>query len=247
MRLENKVVLVTGASKGIGMSIAKALAQNGALVYAGAKKTQEIELWKTTLSSDYSARIIPLQLDVTNPSDCKEVITLIRKDQGRIDALVNNAGVVRYELLAMLDFEKMREMFEVNVYAAIRLVQLCSRIMIKQNSGSIINIGSIVAEVGVSGQLAYAASKGALISASKCAAKELASAQIRVNVLSPGMIATERLEREMEGKFSDRVSNIGMKRLGTPEDVAAACVFLVSDDSSYITGQVIGINGSIVF
>lgn len=245
MKLTNKVVLVTGAAKGIGKAIVQALAENGAVVYAGAKDSSVVTEWKSLLPAEIADNIVPTVLDVSDAENCKNVITAIRKDQGRIDALVNNAGIVRYELLAMLDFEKMREMFEVNVYAPIRLLQLCSRIMAKQNSGSIINIGSIVAEVGVSGQLAYAASKGALISASKCAAKELANAQVRVNVVSPGMIATERLEREMEGKFADKASNIGMKRLGNPEEVAAACVFLVSDDSSYITGQVLGINGSI--
>jgi 3-oxoacyl-[acyl-carrier protein] reductase len=164
-------------------------------------------------------------------------------EQQQIDILVNNAGVVTYELLGMIQFESLRNMFEVNVYAMIHLIQLVSRIMSRKKKGSIINISSIVGVNGVKGQLAYSATKGAVVSLTKSAAKELSSQNIRVNAVAPGMVDTERFHNVFEKKFKERLSDIGMGRLAKPYDIANACLFLGSDLSDYISGQILGVDG----
>ena len=138
-------------------------------------------------------------------------------------------------------------MFEVNVIAMIQLVQLASRIMTRQKSGSIINMSSVVGVQGVKGQLGYSATKGAVISITKSAAKELIEHNIRVNAIAPGMVGTERFTAVFEEKFKDKIANIGIGRLAEPNEIANVCVFLASDLSTYVTGQVIGVDGSASF
>lgn len=244
--LENKVCLVTGTSKGIGKAIAERFAEEGATVYANARLNGEIDEWAAELSSQNDTKVLPIYFDVTDYSAVKEAIIKIKKEQLRIDVLVNNAGIVSYELLGMIDNNKMKSMFEVNVYAVIQLIQFISRIMTRQKSGSIINISSIVGTNGVKGQLCYSATKGAIISITKSAAKELAQDNIRVNAIAPGMIRTKRFEEALEKGFKDRINNIGFGRLGEPNEVADLCVYLGSDYSSYITGQIIGVDGCTV-
>ncbi len=240
--LKEKICIVTGAGSGIGKCVASSFAEAGAQVVAVVhKKGQDwIEEWnqsgKTPITA-YSA-------DVTNSSDVRQLITDTRKNFGRLDVLVNVAGIVTYEYLAMISKESMRNMFEVNVFALIELMQYASRIMTRQNSGSIVNIASIVGEKGAAGQLAYSASKGAVIAATKSAAKELAASGVRVNAIAPGMIATERLSAVASSKFPDRVEQIRMGRMGTPQDVANACLFFASELSAYVTGQILGVEGS---
>ncbi len=167
----------------------------------------------------------------------------IIKERGRIDVLVNNAGIVSYELLGMIQLEKLRNMFEINVVAMIQLIQVVSRVMSRHKSGSIINISSIVGVEGVKGQLAYSATKGAVISLTRSAAKELASNNIRVNAIAPGMVDTERFRAVLEKNFKERISDIAMGRLAKPTDIANACVFLGSDLAEYISGQILGVDG----
>ncbi len=242
MLLENKVCLVTGAARGIGKEIAQMFASEGAVVYAADIMLEPLEEWTKASGSN----IIPAELDATDSSAVKGIIMRIKKEQGRIDVLVNNAAIITYELLAMVSKDTMRKMFEVNVFATIELMQYASRIMVRQNSGSIINIASIVGVNGAAGQLSYSASKGAIISATKSAAKELAPNKIRVNAVSPGMVGTDRFNAVLNEHFSERTECIGMGRLGTSEDIAKACVFLASDLSEYITGQILGVDGSTV-
>jgi 3-oxoacyl-[acyl-carrier protein] reductase len=242
--LEGKISLITGSSKGIGKAIAERFAQEGAIVYANSRKQGSIDQWAHECSVENETQVIPVYFDIRDSYSAKEAIMQIKKEQQRLDVLVNNAGVVSYEPLGMIDFEKFREMWEVNVVSVIQLIQLVSRLMARQTSGSIINISSIVGTNGVKGQLAYSATKGAVISLTKSAAKELANLNIRVNAIAPGMIDTERLRDVMEKKFINRISDIGMGRLGKPEEVADVCVFLASELSSYVTGQIIGVDGS---
>jgi 3-oxoacyl-[acyl-carrier protein] reductase len=146
----------------------------------------------------------------------------------------------------MIQVESLRNMFEVNVVAMIQLIQIVSRLMSRQKKGSIINISSIVGVKGVKGQLAYSASKGAVISLTMSAAKELASQNIRVNALAPGLVDTERFHEVFEKNFAERLSDIGLGRLAKPDDIANACVFLGSDLSEYISGQILGVDGCTV-
>lgn len=245
--LEGKICLVTGANRGIGMAIAERYAEEGAVVFANARKEDSLETWAKQCSEKYQTTVIPLYFDITDAAASKAALLKIKSDFGRIDVLVNNAGMVTYELLPMIDFEKLRAMFEVNVIAMIQLVQLASRIMTRQKSGSIINMSSVVGVQGVKGQLGYSATKGAVISITKSAAKELIEHNIRVNAIAPGMVGTERFTAVFEEKFKDKIANIGIGRLAEPSEIANVCVFLASDLSTYVTGQVIGVDGSASF
>ncbi|WP_438966807.1 SDR family NAD(P)-dependent oxidoreductase [Flavobacterium sp.] len=244
--LANKICIVTGASKGIGKAVATLLAKNGAVVYATGRDIDAIKDWALEVSNTYHTRVVPLGLDVTDYDTVKKQILEIKSKEGQIDVLVNNAGMVTYEMIPMIDMNQFNKMWEVNVTAVLFLTQLVSRIMSRQKKGSIINISSLVGEKGASGQTAYAATKGAVIALTKSAAKELAPQGIRVNAIAPGMVATDRFLNEMESKFKNKTEAIGMGRLAEPEEVAELCVFLASNASAYITGQVIGIDGSIV-
>jgi 3-oxoacyl-[acyl-carrier protein] reductase len=244
--LKDKVCLITGAGKGIGKAIAERYAEEGAVVYANARVEGSIDEWAKELSEKNNTTVIPIYFDITDAAAAKQAVLKIKADHQRIDVLVNNAGMVTYELLSMINFDSLRNMFEVNVIAMIQLIQLVSRIMGRQKSGSIINMSSIVGVNGVGGQLAYSATKGAVISLTKSAAKELAPSNIRVNAIAPGMVATERLVEVFEKSFKDRLNDIGMGRLAKPEEIANACVFFGSDLSEYVSGQVLGVDGSTV-
>jgi 3-oxoacyl-[acyl-carrier protein] reductase len=244
--LEGKICLVTGTNKGIGKAVAERFVEEGAILYAHARTPGCIDEWVSLVSEKNDAVVVPVYFDVQDSAAMKEVFTRIIKEHQRFDVLVNNAGVVSYEMMNMINIDSLREMFDVNVISVIQLMQFASRLMARNKAGSIINISSIVGEKGVKGQLGYAATKGAVISLTKSAAKELAAQNIRVNAVAPGMIGTERFLAAFEKNFKDRIKSIGMGRLGSPEDVADACVFLGSDMSAYITGQIIGVDGSTV-
>lgn len=245
--MASNVCLVTGGAKGIGRAIAEAMAEAGAIVYVNARTKGSIDNWCSTLAEQHQTQVLPLYFDVTDFAAVKEALMGIKKQQGRIDTVVNNAGLVSYELIPMIDFVKFRQMLDVNVTALIHLVQLASRIMSRQKSGSIINISSIVGVRGMAGQLAYAATKGAVDAVTKSAAKELATYQIRINSIAPGMVETERLLQEAARGFEDKVQQIGMGRMAKPAEIAQAVLFLASPMSSYITGQVIGVDGGALF
>lgn len=245
--LENKICLVTGASKGIGKAIATMLAKKGAIVYAVAREIDHLEDWAIELSNSYNTRVIPLCFDVTDYEIVKKQILEIKTKEGQIDVLVNNAGMVTYEMIPMINMNQFKQMWEVNVTSVLFLTQLVSRIMSRQKKGSIINISSLVGEKGASGQTAYATTKGAVIALTKSAAKELAPLGIRVNAIAPGMVATDRFLNEMESRFKSKTDQIGMGRLAEPDEIADLSAFLASDASAYITGQIIGIDGSLVF
>lgn len=243
--LKGKIALVTGAARGIGKAVAELFAKNGAIVYANVRKAASLD----ALVKKYdhmNGRIIPLYFDVTDPTATKEAVVGIKKESGTLDILVNNAGIMQDALIGMINNKVMRDVFDVNVFAAMDLLQLAARVMVRQKSGSIINMASIVGVNGNSGQLVYSASKGAVIAMTKTAAKELASNSVRVNAIAPGMIDTDMFRSIGEEKISKRLENIGMGRLGAPEDIAKVCVFLASDASQYVTGQIIGVDGAAV-
>jgi 3-oxoacyl-[acyl-carrier protein] reductase len=244
--LSGKVCLITGTSRGIGRSIAERFAEEGAIVYANSRKPDSIDEWSEECGLKHQTKVYPVYFDITDYVALKQAVLQIMKAEQHIDVLVNNAGIVSYELLGMIRVEDLRNMFEVNVVAMIQLIQIVSRLMSRQKKGSIINISSIVGAKGVKGQLAYSATKGAVISLTKSAAKELASQNIRVNALAPGMVDTERFHEVFEKHFAERLSDIGLGRLAKPEDIANACVFLGSDLSEYISGQILGVDGCTV-
>jgi 3-oxoacyl-[acyl-carrier protein] reductase len=242
--LEKKVCLITGAAKGIGKAIAERFVADGAIVYVNDLDDGEMDDWASTISQKYDTKVVPLYFDVCDYEAVRFAIMKIKKEEGRIDVLANNAGIVTYEPLSLIDMAKLRKMFDVNVLAIINLIQLVSKVMIRQKSGSIINMASIVGVKGAKGQLAYSATKGAVVSVTKSASKELAEYNIRVNAVAPGMVATERFLDEIKGRFEERLASVGMGRYATPEDIADAFSYFASDRSKYVTGQILGVEGS---
>ena len=240
--LENKICIVTGAAQGIGREIAKRFAADGAVVYACDRQ----ELSEAKIKELEEQQIHYLSFDLTDAAAVKQAMMQIFKAEGRIDVLVNNAGVVFNRKIGMIVREETELMFRINVIAVIELIQLVSRLMARNGGGSIVNIASVTAVLGSPGQVAYSATKGAIIALTKSAAKELAAQGIRVNAVAPGIVKTERFAELYEAngeKIDERISRIAMGRLGTPEDIANACSFLASDRASYISGQLVGVDG----
>ena len=234
--LENKVCIITGAAQGIGRAIAEQFAADGAIVYACDRQ-------ETSFAHE---NIHSLLLDITDAQAVKTAFMQIFKQEGRIDSLVNNAGIVYNRKMGMSVREETERMFLVNVIAPMELMQLVSRLMARNGGGSIVNIASVTAVLGSPGQVAYSATKGAVISMTKSAAKELAPQGIRVNAVAPGIVQTERFEElyQADGnKIDERIAKIALGRLGSPQDIANACAFLASDRSAYISGQIIGVDG----
>ena len=240
--LNNKIAIITGAGAGIGQATAKLFADEGAVVYAADIKGLE---WVESYES-INGHIIPAELNICDFAAVKEVVMTVKKSYGHIDVLANIAGLISYEMMPMIDYEKFRKMLDVNVVALIHLMSLVSRIMTRQQSGSIINMASMVGEKGSKGQLSYAATKGAVIAATKSAAKELAESHIRVNAIAPGMVGSDRFKAVLEEKFAQKINDIPFGRLAEPDEVANLCLFLASDQSKYITGQIIGIDGGAI-
>lgn len=244
--LEKKVCIITGAAQGIGRAIAEQFAADGAIVYACDMKEGTMDEWAMVCAEKYQTKIVPLYFDVTDAAAVKTAFMSVFKAEGRIDVLVNNAGVVFNKKIGMILRPETELMFRVNVIAVIEMVQLVSRLMARCGGGSIVNIASVTAVLGSPGQSAYSATKGAIISFTKSAAKELAPLGIRVNAVAPGIVKTERFAElyEQSGeKIDARIQRIALGRLGTPEDVANACSFLASDRASYISGQILGVDG----
>lgn len=238
-KLEGKVAIVTGAGAGIGQTTARLYAEEGAIVYAVDIKGLE---WIES-ESVKNGKIIPIELDICNFKAVKDVVVFVKKEQGHIDILANIAGLISYEMMPMIDYDRFRKMIEVNVVSLVYLMSLVSRIMQRQQSGSIINMASMVGVKGAKGQLSYSATKGAVISATKSAAKELAENHIRVNAIAPGMVGSERFKAVLAEKFAEKINDVPFGRLAEPEEIAQLCLFLASDQSSYITGQIIGVDG----
>ena len=241
--LEGKVCLITGSGRGIGEEVARRFAEEGAIVYANARTPGSIDEKANKWAKEYNTTVVPLYFDVVDDNAAKQAIMQIKKEQGRLDVLVNNAGIMKDALIGMVNQQLMESIFSVNVFAVMNLLQLANKLMSRQKSGSIINLSSIVGVNGNAGQLVYSASKGAVAALTKTAAKELAPNGIRVNAIAPGMIDTDMFRSIGEEKMEEHLSHIKMGRLGTPTDVANAIVFFASDLSTYVTGQVLGVDG----
>ncbi len=241
--LKRKIAFVTGANRGIGKSITKKFAQNGAIVYANSRKSDNLEpLSKENFGK---GKIIPLCFDITDRSSVRNAFVKIMDEQGRVDCLVNNAGILIDTLITMLDRSTLREIYEVNVFSIFETMSYASRIMSKQKSGTIINISSICGdEGGMRGQTAYSSSKGAVIALTKTAAKELGEFGIRVNSIAPGFIDTDMFRSGPKNIQNQLVNGVYLNgRVGLPEEVADLCIFLASNKSSYINGENIRVDG----
>lgn len=239
--LAGEVALVTGASRGIGRAIATMLARQGAVVIAAARGENAKPVADAIVAAGGKAE--SLALDVTEPGASEAAVAGILERHGRIDILVNNAGITRDQLMLRMKREDWDAVLGTNLTAVFVLTQAVLKPMLKQRSGRIVNISSVVGQGGNAGQANYAASKAGIIGFSKAVALEVASRGITVNVVAPGLIDTDMTRAITESAHEEWASKIPLKRLGSPDDVAAAVCFLASDEASYITGQVLAVNG----
>ncbi|MFQ5867077.1 MAG: 3-oxoacyl-[acyl-carrier-protein] reductase [bacterium] len=242
MDLKGRVAIVTGGARGIGKSIATQLALSRANVVI-ADVAEETAKSTAEEVSQKGSEAISIGVDVSSFSSVEEMVKKTLDKFGRIDILINNAGVTRDALVMRMKEEDWDLVLDINLKGAFNCIKMVSPVMMKQRTGKIVNIASIVGISGNAGQANYSASKGGLIALTKTCAKELASRQINVNAVAPGFIQTsmtERLSVEVKEKLS---SQIPLGKIGNPEDVASAVLFLVSEKSSYITGEVIRVDG----
>jgi 3-oxoacyl-[acyl-carrier protein] reductase len=239
--LSGKVAIVTGASRGIGRAVASLLAERGAFVVAAARGDHAAA--SAAAIQTAGGRAEAVALDVTDRGAIDAMVASALARHGRIDSLVNNAGIARDQLLVRMKRDEWDQVIATNLTAAFTCAQAVIRPMIKQRAGRIIGISSVVGQVGNPGQTNYAASKAGLIGFSKALAKEVASRNITVNVVAPGLIDTDMTRGLTDKAQIDWAAQIPLGRLGTTRDVATAGGFLASDEASYITGQVLAVNG----
>ena len=257
MRLEHKIALVTGGSRGIGRAVVERLASEGATVYflyqnnAEAAKAVETAVAakaveNTTDDSVTNGTAIALQADVRDADRVKEIVDeIVEKHDHRLDILVNSAGIVRDGLFGMMTDEQWSDVVQTNLYGTFHCCRAVSQWMMMQRSGSIINLSSTASIVPSRGQVNYATSKGAINSMTRSLAKELSKRKIRVNAVAPGMIDTD-MSSAVRGLAGDKIKEvIPFSRVGKPEEVASVVAFLAGDDASYITGQIIYVDGGL--
>lgn len=244
--LDGKTIIVTGTARGIGHKMVELFAQNGANVFAHARmETSEHNEFCKNLSEKEKVDIIPIYFDLKKENEIKDAVKTIKNTKCPIDGLVNNAGIIHNALFQMTNMSDLREQFEVNFFAPYLFTQYISKLMIRNRKGSIVNISSSVALDGNAGKTAYGASKAALLTMTLSVAEELGPLGIRANVICPGMIETDMItimsadiaEIQKEASF--------LKKLGKTDDIANTALYLLSDYSSYITGQVFRIDGGI--
>ncbi len=244
--LKGKNVLITGSNRGIGFSILKECAKNGAYIWAHARKESSEFLEKIMkLSSEFNVTIKPIFFDISDKESVKRGVKEILSEKKNVDVLINNAGILYNASFMMSSEKKLYDVFNVNFFSTFILTQYIVRIMVRNNRGSIVNISSMAAIDGNLGKSVYGASKSAIITMSKVLANELGTVGIRSNCIAPGIINTDILENMPSYALQSTVEQTSLKRLGEPKEVASVAVFLASDESSYINGQVIRVDGGL--
>ena len=244
--LKDKVSIVTGASRGIGADIAKSLASNGShvVINYSSSKDKADELAKE-ISSEFGVKTLVLGFDVSDEAQVENAISDVLKTFSKIDVLVNNAGVAIDGLLLRVKPEDLEKTFKINLYGTINCSKNVIKSMMKSRSGRIINISSIIGEMGNAGQTLYSASKAGIIGFTKSLAKEVGSRNITVNAITPGFIQTEMTSSMSEDQVKALISGTALGRLGETKDVSNAVIYLASDMASYVTGNVIKVNGGL--
>ena len=245
MLLKNKVALITGSNRGVGLSILKKFSENGAEIIACArKKNEEFEKLISEISKNYQNKITPVYFDLTKENEIVKGLGEIEKISDKIEIIVNNAGVNQVSLFQMTPMNKIREVFDINFFSHLKLTQRLMKILIKNKKGSIINISSNAAEECDAGRSGYATSKAALIAFTKVLSKELGSFNIRVNAVAPGLTNTDMMEKGVSKKIIETaVNRVALKRPAEPVEISNVVMFLASDLSSYVSGEIIFVTG----
>jgi len=245
MELKDKVAIVTGSARGIGKAIASKLAQNGATIVICDLMMEEVVATAEELRSE-GANALPIQVNVTDMSSVESMVEEVLNKLGRIDILVNNAGITRDALIVRMDEAQWDAVLSVNLKGTFNCTKCVVKTMMKQKSGKIVSISSVMGLIGNVGQANYSASKAGVIGLTKSVAKELGRRNITVNAVAPGFIASKMTEVLSEAQKEKILESIPLGCIGYPEDVANAVAFLVSDSARYITGQVIQVDGGLV-
>ena len=243
MKLKDKVAVITGGAQGIGFSIASLMASEGANIVICDVAEELCVKAAAEIEQKYKTGALAVKVDVTKFTDCEEMSDKTLDKFKRIDILVNNAGITKDNLVMRMSDSEWDAVLAVNLKGSFNCTKAVVRPMMKERSGRIINICSIVGLMGNAGQANYSASKGGLIAMTKTCAREFASRNILVNGIAPGFIRTRMTDALTQEQKDKLASSIPLTRLGEPEDVAKAALFLASEDSSYITGQVLSVNG----
>lgn len=243
-----KTALITGASQGIGASIAKRLAKDGYNIAVNCRSSAEIENGGKQVAEEcrvFGSEAECFIADVSNYSECESMVKSIKERFGTIDALVNNAGITKDGLLARMTEENYDAVISVNQKSVFNMMKLVGSLMMRQKSGKVVNISSVAGLYGNPGQFNYSASKAAIIGMTKTAAKELGPRNVNVNAVAPGFIKTPMTDALTDEQRNAMLAQIAMKRYGTVEEIASVVSFLLSDEASYVTGQVIEISGGL--
>ena len=240
LKLVNKVAVVTGASRGIGKSITEKLISSGCKVAMISRNIDDLELIKKNLNSD---SILCFQADIKNTKQVEDIIRLVYKHWGKINILINNAGITKDKIILRLSEEDWQEVIDVNLKGCYNTIKAVSKYMIKNKNGKIINISSVIGQIGNSGQSNYAASKSGIEGITRALAVELGSRNININCIAPGYIETSMTNQLDEKVLNKMKQNIPLNKLGAVEDIANLVCYLSSDLSRYITGQVINVDG----
>jgi 3-oxoacyl-[acyl-carrier protein] reductase len=243
--LSNRVALITGGTRGIGWAVARVFAKHGACVVITGRDGARAAARAEELSQAYGEPAHGVGCDNADPAEIRACHRKVRERTGRLDILVNNAGVLGDGLVGMMSDQMIQNTMSINTIGAVHHLQLAARAM-RKSGGSIVNVTSIMGVVGAAGTVAYSTSKAALVGLTLAAAKELAPTGIRVNAIAPGFIETDLTNALSPERNAERLASIGMGRAGLPEDIAGTALFLASDLSRYVTGQVIGVDGGML-
>jgi len=246
MKLDGKVSMVTGAARGIGKEIAILFALAGSDVAICDVDEEALAMTKGEIESKSGQKVITQKVDVTSPEEINNFVKKILDNFGKLDILVNNAGITKDNLMLRMSEKDWDAVLSVNLKGAFNCIKAVSRSMMKQRSGKIVNMASVIGIMGNAGQANYSASKGGLIALTKTAAKEFGSRKINVNAIAPGFIQTDMTDKLTEESREKLLEYIPLGRMGQAEDVAKLALFLASEDSGYITGQVVQVDGGMV-
>ena len=246
MLLEGKSAIITGGVRGIGRGIAEAFCKEGANVVLVYRSNDEAAEATREALAAYGTGVELVKGDVASMETAKEAVARCKETFGSVDILVNNAGITKDKLLLKMSDEDFGQVVDINLKGSFNFLQAAGSVMMKQRHGAIINMASISGVMGNPGQVNYSASKAGVIGMTKAAAKELGRRHIRVNAIAPGFIETDMTAALTDDQKDAAAKNIGLGRLGQPEDIANCAVFLASDMSDYITGQVIGVDGGLI-